>query len=160
MAATRLLFAQGRGGLLPHWFAELHPVHHTPRNAIVFVGSLAMLGPLVGKAALSPIVNSFSLVFGGVILITALSALRLRRIAPRLERPYRIRCFTMWIAVCVSVALVGLMTIPGSPGQVGSMEFATVAIWMAVGVIFYSYRRRQNDMTADEQMYMIFGKSQ
>ena len=33
-AATRVFFAMGRGGVLPHALAKIHPVHHTPTNAI------------------------------------------------------------------------------------------------------------------------------
>lgn len=33
-AATRAVFAMGRSGLLPRWFAAVHPVHRTPVNAV------------------------------------------------------------------------------------------------------------------------------
>lgn len=33
-ASTRSVFAMGRAGLLPRWFAAIHPVHRTPGNAI------------------------------------------------------------------------------------------------------------------------------
>jgi len=33
-AATRVFFAMGRGGALPHWLAKVHPRYRTPTNAI------------------------------------------------------------------------------------------------------------------------------
>ena len=33
IAASRLLFAMGRGGLLPHWFGVIGKKHHAPKNA-------------------------------------------------------------------------------------------------------------------------------
>jgi len=47
IAASRLIFSLGRGGMLPHWFAGVHPVHHTPKNALLFVGGISLLGPFV-----------------------------------------------------------------------------------------------------------------
>lgn len=58
IASSRLLFALGRGGLLPEWFGQVHPRFHTPRNALLFVGATALIGPFLGQAALAPIVNS------------------------------------------------------------------------------------------------------
>ncbi len=155
MAATRLLFAQGRGGLLPHWFAELHPVYHTPKNAILFAGALMMAGPFIGKAALMPIVSSYSFVLSIVMLVTALSTLKLRKIAPNMKRPYQIKKVTIWVAITAGVFLVGLMTVPGSPGQLGQTEFVTISLWMILGLIFNRLRRQV--MSADFQMQMILG---
>ncbi|MBF8289875.1 MAG: family permease, partial [Chloroflexi bacterium] len=33
-ASTRSVFAMGRAGLLPRWFAAIHPTHRTPGNAV------------------------------------------------------------------------------------------------------------------------------
>ncbi|MFC3051260.1 APC family permease [Kordiimonas pumila] len=158
MAATRLLFALGRGGMVPHWFAVLHKTHHTPRNAIIFVGALSLAGPFVGKAGLGLIVNSGSFMFTAAILITATAALRLRKTAPELKRPYKIQPYTIWLGIIMSALLAGLMTFPGSPGQLGSAEFLTVILWMVLGLAFYYYRKRQNDMNADTQAEMVLAE--
>jgi len=158
IAATRILFAQGRGGLLPHWFAELHPVHHTPRNAVLFVGAIALLGPFVGKAGLLHIVNSYSLVFSFVLTITAFAALRLRRSAPDMPRPYRTGLASIHLAILVGFVLIALMTVPGSPGQMGRAEFLTVAVWMTLGLLLFAARQFGGRMLArDEQRVMILG---
>jgi len=158
IAATRILFAQGRGGLLPHWFAVLHPVHHTPKNAVLFVGVIALLGPFVGKAGLLHIVNSYSLVFSFVLTITAFAALRLRRTAPDMQRPYRAGLTSIYLAVLVGFVLIALMTVPGSPGQMGTAEFITVAVWMTLGLLLFAARQSGGRMLArDEQSTMILG---
>ncbi|MEQ8802321.1 MAG: amino acid permease, partial [Haliea sp.] len=157
MAATRLLFAQGRGGLLPHWFAAVHPVHHTPMNAILFVGSIAIIGPFIGKTGLSVIVSSGATVFTMALVITVAAALRLRRTCPEMKRPYRIGLPTMWLALLVGVFLVLLMVVPGSPGQLGPTEFAVIVIWASTGVLFNYLRRRHRDLSIREQNYLILG---
>ena len=65
LASSRLLFSLGRGGMLPHWFAGVHPIHHTPKNALLFVGAISLAGPFIGKFALAPIANTNSFVFYG-----------------------------------------------------------------------------------------------
>jgi amino acid transporter len=158
IAATRILFAQGRGGLLPHWFAELHPEHHTPKNAVLFVGAIALAGPFIGKAGLLHIVNSYSLVFSFILTITAFAALRLRRTAPEMPRPYRTARSSIYLAIAVGFILIGLMTLPGSPGQMGRAEFVTVIVWMILGLALYWLRQSgRTPMTGDEQRRMILG---
>ena len=158
MAATRLLFAQGRGGLLPAWFGQVHPLHHTPSNAIKFVGVIALLGPLAGKAGLLVIVSAGSLVFGGVMLVTALATWRLKRIAPDQPRPYSTSKLTVLVAIAMALFLVGLMTIPGSPGQVGKAEFIVVTVWLLAGGAFFAHRQRTDSMSRAEQEHMILGE--
>jgi amino acid transporter len=157
MAATRLLFSLGRGGLLPHWFSSLHETHHTPANAIKFVGFIALAGPFVGKAGLIVIVNAGSLVLGIVLLIVALTTLKLRKTAPDLARPYKVARITIWLAILMGMFLVGLMTLPGSPGQMGKEEFICVVIWMALGSSFYFIRQYQDSMDPEKQAYQILG---
>ena len=52
------------------------------RNAILFVGTLSLIGPFIGKSALTPIVTSSSLTFAAALTITCLSAIRLRKTSP------------------------------------------------------------------------------
>ncbi len=159
IAATRILFAQGRGGLLPHWFAELHPVHHTPKNAVLFVGFIALAGPFIGKAGLLYIVNSYSLVFSFILTITAFAALRLRRTAPDMPRPYRTAKSSIYLAIAVGFILIGLMTLPWSPGQMGRAEFVTVTVWMMAGLVLYWLRQSgRRSMIGEEQRRMILGE--
>ena len=160
IAATRLLFALGRGGFLPEWFAQLHPVYHSPKNAIFVVGVLAVLGPFIGKAGLSHIVNSTSLIIAGVYFVVTCTCLRLRHTSPDLNRPYKINLSTIWFAIAVSALLIGLMVIPGSPGQVSLAEFSTVVGWMVVGLCIYFYQRNKENISQEERALMILGDYQ
>jgi len=160
VAATRIFFAAGRGGLLPSWFAVLHREYHTPRNAVLFVGGFALVGPFVGKASLSSIVHIGSLVFISAWVITALSAIRLRKTEPSMARPYRVRRkFILYLAAIVGSALTLLMVIPGSPEQLlWPVEYAMMAIWLLTGWVFYRSQKRRGDLSCDEQAYLILGE--
>ncbi len=157
IASTRLIFAMGRGGLLPHWFARVHPVHHTPMNAILFVGAISLFGPFIGKAAMSPIVNSASLAFTSVFTVTCLAAIRLRRTAPSMIRPYKVSKTTLYAGAVVSALLVCLMIFPQSPGQLSTLEFTAIGIWMLLGLLAYAWRRKGGDLSHEERTYMILG---
>jgi amino acid transporter len=157
VASSRLLFSLGRGGMLPHWFAEVDPVHHTPRNALLFVGAVSLLGPFVGKIALSPIVSSSSFVFTIALMATCLSAIRLRSSAPDMPRPYRAPSFALYLGALVSLVLLLLMLLPMSPGRLGNLELLLVVGWLILGFGAYLWRRYRQPLSDPERDYLILG---
>lgn len=157
IAASRLIFSLGRGGLLPHWFAGVHPVHHTPVNALAFVGAISLIGPFVGKWALIPIVNCNSFMFTIALAVTCASAIMLRKTAPGLARPYRAKTFLLYAGLIVSLLLLALMLAPQSPGRIGDLELAIAAGWMGFGLIAYFWRQATKPMPKHEMDYMILG---
>lgn len=159
LAATRVLFAAGRGGLLPAWFGQLDPKHHTPINAILFVGAFALLGPFVGKAILWPIVHAGSFAFVTVWCIACLAAIRLRRIAPEMERPYAVKhTATLYTGALIALALSACFVIPGSPEQLAwPTEVLIVTVWCALGALFYGIEQRAGSMTDETRRARILG---
>ena len=157
VASSRLLFSLGRGGMLPRWFAGVHPLYHTPKNALLFVGGISLIGPFIGKFALTPIVNSSSFVFTIALTITSAAAIRLRYTAPTLERPYRAPTGLLYFGLLVSIILLLLMVLPQSPGQLGNLEFIVVAVWMFLGVIAYFWSQRRHPLPKKERDYLILG---
>jgi len=158
IASSRLLFSLGRGGMLPHWFGEVHNVHGTPGNAILFVGVIALAGPFIGKGALGPIVNSGSLSFTLALLLTTLSAVRLRKTAPQPSRPYRTNKVTLYLGVLMSGILVSMMVIPSSPGHLKPSEFMIIGSWMLIGLIGYQLRVSKGDMDQEQRALHILGE--
>jgi len=158
IASSRLIFSQGRGGLLPGWFGEVHDKYHTPKNAILFVGTVSLIGPFIGKSALTPIVTSSSLTFAAALTITCLSAVRLRKTAPNMARPYKVKHkATLYLGSVVASLLLLLMIFPGSPGQLSPLEFAIVAAWLVFGLTAYIWRRKTSGMTKEERDFQILG---
>ncbi len=158
VAASRLLFSLGRGGMLPQWFAYIHPGHHTPQNALLFVGVISLLGPFVGKFLLTPIVNTGSFVFTIALAVTCASAIRLRKTAPELERPYRAPAMALHAGALVSVALILLMVLPQSPGQLGRLEFLIVLGWFLAGVAGFAWRQHRHPVDKSIRDYLILGE--
>jgi amino acid transporter len=159
IAATRVLFAAGRGGLIPRWFGEVHPRFHTPTNAIIFTGGIALAGPFLGRSILIPIVTVSALGYVCAWLITSLAAIRLRRTEPNLARPYRVKnTYTFYLATLISVILILLMILPGSSAQLKwPTEYLILAVWMALGYLGYLWRRSRKDLSQQERDYQILG---
>ncbi len=159
IAATRVIFAGGRGGLLPKSLGHVEQKHQTPKNAILFVGFLTLIGPFVGKSSLLPMVNVASLAFISGWFITCLSAVRLRETAPDMPRPYRVKhTASLYLGVIISGLLIVLMVFPGSPAQLKwPLEYALFGVWMLLGFIGYKLRRAKKDMSDEERAYQILG---
>ncbi len=50
LVCTRMIYALGRIGVLPHWFAELHPKHQTPyRATLVSIAFSVVFGLIMGS---------------------------------------------------------------------------------------------------------------
>jgi amino acid transporter len=160
IASSRLLFSMGRGGMLPHWFAGVHPVHHTPQNALMFVGIISLIGPFVGKLALIPIVNTSSFSFTLAMTVTCMSTLRLRSSYPDLDRPYRAAVLAIYAGIATAIALLLLMLTPGSPGRLGNFELAIVVFWVTIGSLAYLWRNTTAPMNVADRDYLILGSKE
>jgi amino acid transporter len=156
-AASRLLFAAGRAQLLPQWFGQASVRGGIPRNATLFVGLFALAGPFVGKAVLSPIVNIGSVAFSVGWFITCLAALRLRSSAPDMPRPYRVRHFgTLVAGSAAALVLAALLLFPGSPECLSwPGEYATLLVWVALGVVARVWSARAAHIPTEEQERII-----
>ncbi len=121
------------------------------------MGIISLIGPFLGKAALTPIVTSSALSFTAVLAITCLSAIRLRTTAPNLARPYKVNRKTLYLGLAVSILLILLMIVPGSPGQLSPLEFAIIGIWLISGLGAYLWRRKTRDLTKEERDFQILG---
>jgi APA family basic amino acid/polyamine antiporter len=159
IAACRVLFAMGRGGLLPRWFGRVHPLHKTPYRAVLFIALITLFGLFAGKSSLTPIVNVGSLAYVCGWFMTCLSAVRLRQTAPDLPRPYNVRPRgLLLLGTLISGGLITLMILPGSSAQLAwPIEYLILAGWMALGFFGYQWRRMRKDMSEEERAYQILG---
>jgi amino acid transporter len=133
--------------------------HQTPKNAILFVGILTLIGPFIGRSSLLPIVNVASFAFISGWFITCLACIRMRKTAPDLKRPYRVKHkIVMYFGVAIAGGIIIMMVFPGSSAQLKwPLEYIIVAVWVILGYIGYRWRKARKDMSPEERAYQILG---
>ncbi len=128
LAAARIWFSLARDGLLPAWFAKVHPRYGTPYRPTLMLGVLtALAAGLLPLGELAKLVNIGAL-SAFVVICGAILVLRYRR--PDLPRAFR----TPW------VPFVPLIGIAFSLWLLSFLPWTTwerFLIWMGVGLVVY-----------------------
>ncbi|CAN5202455.1 hypothetical protein BH20ACT9_BH20ACT9_14710 [soil metagenome] len=138
IGASRLLYAMAQSGMLPRWFARVHPRFRTPSNAVLFVGGLSVLSPLFGEQMLVWLVDAGGLSIVVAYLMVTVSFLALRRREPDMERPFRVSGGSA-VGVLAAVSSLGLalLFLPGMPSAlIWPYEWIIVGLWSLVGLAF------------------------
>ncbi|WP_349408698.1 APC family permease [Pseudalkalibacillus sp. SCS-8] len=139
IGGSRVVYAMANSGMLPKWFGYLHPKYKTPSNAIVAIGALAVLAPLLGRPALVWIVDAGGLGIVIAYFMVALAFLVLRKKEPNMDRPFRAGKgnFVGWIALVLSIGFITLY-MPGMPAAlIWPYEWIMVAGWFLIGAYFF-----------------------
>ncbi len=132
IAASRLLFALGRRGLVHAGFGRLHERNLTPSVAVLALGGVTALATCLGDAILVPIteVGSMASALGWLAACVAYfylqSALKERAIAVA--------------GMTVAALLVMMKVLPFVPGHFTRYEWIALMIWAAIGL---AVRRRE-----------------
>jgi APA family basic amino acid/polyamine antiporter len=137
LGASRLLYAMATSGMLPRWFATLHPRYRTPSNALLFIGGLSVLAPLFGEQMLVWLVDAggFAIVVGFFMVSSTFVVLRRRD--PEMERPFRLRAGQPIgvLAAVLSLALAVLF-LPGMPAAlIWPAEWIILGLWWVAGLV-------------------------
>ncbi len=161
IGASRLLFAMARGGMLPPIFGRLHPRYESPVAVIVLLTILSILAPFFGRQVLVWLVDAGGLATVVGYFLVAVSFVRIRKLYPRLPRPYGVPLPRVVgaLALLATVIFV-LLYMPGSPSAlVWPNEWLIILFWALVGIVFFvGARRRVAAMGSEEQARAILGE--
>jgi APA family basic amino acid/polyamine antiporter len=127
VAASRLVFAMGRRGLIDTRAAGVHPMNQTPAIAVLCVGLATAVCLFLGDAILVPItdVGSVASACGWLATCAAYYAMR----PPGRERLIAIT------GVLVGAAMVVMKVIPRVPGAFSVSEWLALSIWVTIGLV-------------------------
>jgi ethanolamine permease len=118
MGYSRQIFALARAGFLPRGLAAIHPRFRTPYLATLAGGAVGIaaiysdqLITISGQPLTASIVTMS--VLGAIVMyiLSLASLFRLRRIEPRLERPFLTPAYPLFPIVALLLALVSLVAI-------------------------------------------------
>lgn len=138
LAGARVGYALGRDGLLPRWFACVHPRQRTPHHATWLLGAVTTVAagsfPLdeLAKMVNIGVLSAFIVICGAVIL--------LRRRQPDLHRPFRTPWVPLIPLVGIGFSLWLILSLPAA-------TFVRFAIWLLLGgLIYFGYSRRHSHL--------------
>jgi amino acid transporter len=125
IAASRLLFAMGRRGLVDARLASVHPRNQTPATSVVCVGIATASCMFLGTAILVPIseVGSVAAASGWFAVCAAYLWMR-----PRV----RDRLIAVLGAI-VALAMVVMKFAPFVPGHFSGWEWLVLGLWIMMG---------------------------
>ena len=128
LGQSRVFYSMAKDGLVPRFFAELHPQHRTPYKSnwffFVFTGLFAAFvpGDIVGEMTSIGTLFAFMLVCAGVWIM------RVRR--PDIPRGFRVPAVPL-------VALAGIFTCGAMVYGLGWTNWLRLAGWLALGLLIY-----------------------
>jgi basic amino acid/polyamine antiporter, APA family len=135
VAASRLLFALGRRGMVDVRAGQVHSRHQTPSIAVLCVGLAAGACMLLGDAILVPIteVGSVACAIGWSAACAAFLLLERRG-----QKGIRLSLAERGVALIgllVGIAMALMKVVPAVPGHFTIYEWLALAAWVLLGAI-------------------------
>ncbi|HTS05811.1 MAG TPA: APC family permease [Candidatus Eisenbacteria bacterium] len=133
VAASRLIFAMGRRGMIAPHAGTVHRTFQTPSIAVVCVGLATAICMLLGDAILVPVseVGSVACAIGwAATCVACLAISRTRKNIIGLsasENAIAVFGFT------VSLAMILMKIVPAVPGSFTRYEWSALAVWVLIG---------------------------
>jgi basic amino acid/polyamine antiporter, APA family len=133
VAASRLLFALGRRGMVDSRVGTIHAVYQTPSAAVLCVGLATTACMLLGDAILVPIteVGSVACAIGWSAACAA--CLALARARPAVIALSGAERAVAWFGLAVGIAMALMKVIPLVHGHFTVYEWLALGIWIALG---------------------------
>src|SRR5882672_1050032 len=136
VAASRLLFAMGRRGLVDDRLGNVHPQNQTPATAVLWVGGATGACMFLGSAILVPITDVGSL--ASALGWFAACAAYLRMHPPAREKTIA------WLGALVGLAMVLIKVLPFVPGNFSRCEWLALGLWLLTGILIGRPRGPKN----------------
>jgi amino acid transporter len=160
-AATRSIFSMARGGLLPKFFAAVHPTHRTPVNAVHVQVLVAIVVAVAGGLVLADdpfeglgpiniyvfIGTMLGLLFAGMYMAVNLAAIgfywRERRDEFNVIKHLLVPILGVLAMIPAMMSVIGGLTIPffdvELPAYTNALRFTApiVGVWMLIGIVIF-----------------------
>ncbi|HEY7872925.1 MAG TPA: amino acid permease [Rudaea sp.] len=156
LGAARIWFALSRDGLLPGWFARVHPRHGTPYRPTAILGVFsALVAGFLPIGEVAELVNIGTL---SAFIVICLSVLILRIRRPDVKRGFRSPA--LWLVAPVGM-LFSLFLIIGWPwvtdghfhliGGLARITIDRFIVWLVIGlVVYFGYGIRHSLLARDD----------
>jgi APA family basic amino acid/polyamine antiporter len=134
VAASRLLFALARRGMIDSRVGTIHARYQTPSAAVLGIGLATAACMLLGDAILVPVteVGSVACAIGWSAACAA--CLALSRSRPDVMKLSAVERGVTWFGLAVGIAMALMKLIPLVPGHFTVYEWLALGTWIALGV--------------------------
>ncbi len=133
VAASRLLFAMGRRGLVDETLARIHVRNHTPSYAVVWVGVLTAACMFLGDAILVPVTEVGSVASAAGWLAACAAYYRMR--------PSPGQRSIALLGTVLALLLVLIKIVPFVPGHFSRYEWLALGFWSLLGIALNRSKR-------------------
>jgi APA family basic amino acid/polyamine antiporter len=149
-SATRVLYSLGLAGLIPRSFATLNIRSGSPGVAVAFVTLLTLIGTLLGRGAIAPLVDSTSIILAGIYIMVCFGTVLARRRQKRSSSVIDSSEPGVGLPVVASILTVGLaavaLTTPWlGPGVRIPPEILLVVVAGIMGIAFRRLQQRSGN---------------
>jgi APA family basic amino acid/polyamine antiporter len=128
LGQPRIFMAMARDGLLPKYFARIHPRFRTPHITTIWtgvaVGGVAMVTDIGSLADLTNIGTLFA------FILVCLGVIVLRRTAPERPRPFRVPMVPLFPILGVFLCFTLMLSLP-------VMTWMRFVGWLVIGLAIY-----------------------
>jgi amino acid transporter len=152
VAASRMVFALGRRGLIDERAGRIHARNQTPSVAVLCVGVATGLCMLLGDAILVPIteVGSVACAIGWAATCAAFISMARAKVLPGFMRVTATEFLVAAFGLIVAVAMLLMKIFPAVPGHFTIYEWVALGIWIVLGVVA-SRRAKPGKLTPADQ---------
>lgn len=146
IAASRMVFALGRRGLIHQSAGQIHPQHQTPSIAILCTGIASAACMLLGDAILVPVteVGSVACAIGWAATCAAYIAMGRSGTLPSQSAMSTLEYSVASFGFLIAVAMVLMKIVPAIPGHFTVYEWLALGIWIALGALASRRAARRN----------------
>ncbi len=136
----RIFMAMARDGLLPGYFARIHPRFRTPHITTIWtgivVGGVAMVADIGSLADLTNIGTLFA------FILVCLGVNVLRRTAPERPRPFRVPFVPIFPILGVILCIALMLSLP-------VLTWIRFLVWLVIGLVIYFFYGAWNSKLRD-----------
>ena len=137
LAGSRLLYSMAVAEAIPSKFAVLDPKHHVPRNAIIFMMTLAIIAPFFGREVLGWLVDMTAVGADmGFTYTTAAAFVMAKRAGDKKQMV--VSAFGCGFAIF----FICLLVLPFAPGFLSPQAWALLFVWLGMGAIFFAIKHK------------------
>jgi basic amino acid/polyamine antiporter, APA family len=128
LGQPRIFFAMSRDGLLPKFFAKVHPKYRTPHVSTIITGVVVGVAALFTTLEDMVDLTNIGTLFAFFLVCLGIIILRIKD--PNRERPFRVP-FGIVIPVLGAISCIGLAI------YLPPRSWERFFIWLAIGAVFY-----------------------